>query len=69
MSIQTPKYPEIVAELSNIDGNAFSLMGAVDKALRKGGVKKPERDMFRMEAMKSGYEELIQTCAKWVTVE
>ncbi len=34
------RYPDVEVNLFEIDGNAFSIMGAVTKALRRGGVDK-----------------------------
>jgi hypothetical protein len=65
----TPKYPEVVAQLTGVDGNAFTIMGVVTKALRRGGVDKPERDAFLAEAMSGDYDHLLQTCMKWVEVK
>ena len=62
------KYPDIAVQLTGVDGNAFSLMGTVADALRKGGVSKYERDEFFNEAMSGDYNHLLATCSRWVTV-
>lgn len=63
------KYPEVVVELVGQDGNAFYIMGAVSKALRKHGVDKTEIDEYMTESMSGDYDNLIRTALRWVSVE
>ena len=56
-----PKYPNITVELSGQDGNAFAVLGAVSKALRRGNVDKAELDAFYAEATSGNYDHLLQT--------
>ena len=63
-----PKYPDIEVQLSGQDGNAFSIIANVTKALRRENVTKEEIDDFCKQAMSGRYNELLQTCFKWVTV-
>ena len=60
-----PKYPVIV-QLSGTDGNAFALMGRVDRALRDTGCSAAERDSFQAEAMAGDYNNLLRVCMAWV---
>lgn len=60
------KYPEIRVKLVGQDGNAFAIIGRVSLALRQGGVKKPQIDQFRQEAMAGDYDNVLQTCMRWV---
>lgn len=62
------KYPEIEVQLMETDGNAFAVMGAVTKALKRAGVSAEEREAFTTEAMSGDYDHLLQTCMKWVEV-
>jgi hypothetical protein len=62
-----PKY-NIEVNLTGNDGNAFAVMGAVTKAMKRGGISKEEVDAFRKEAMSGDYDHLLQTCMKWVDV-
>ena len=60
-------YPDVEVKLVGTDGNAFSLMGRVSRALKEGG----HRDAvapFQKEAMKGDYDHLLQTCMKYVVV-
>ena len=68
-TIDGPKYPDITVQLTGIDGNAGSIMGAVSRALRRGDVPSAEIDEFRRECMSGDYDHLLQTCMKWVEVE
>lgn len=62
-------YPDITVQLSGTDGNAFSVIGKVQKAIRSAeGVDAARR--FSEEAMQSGsYDELLQFCMSTVNVE
>lgn len=63
-----PKYPDLEVQLTGTDGNAFAVMGAVGKALRKGGVPKDERDAVQAEMMAGDYDHLLQTAMKTLAV-
>jgi hypothetical protein len=62
------KYPEIEVQLTGGDGNAFAIMGAVSKALRRNGVSKEEIDRYMAESMSGDYDNLLRTAIKWVNV-
>ena len=62
------KYPDIHVQLSGQDGNAFNLMGIVNRALRKADVPQKEIDQFQAEATAGDYDALLRTCMKWVDV-
>ena len=62
------KYPEIEVQLTGEDGNAFAIMGAVSKALRRNGVSKEEIDRYMAESMSGDYDNLLRTAIKWVNV-
>jgi hypothetical protein len=62
------KYPDIEVEISGIDGNAFSIMGTVQKALRRAGVSKEEQDQYFEEATSGDYDNVISTTMKWVSI-
>ena len=61
-----PKYPKIVVKLVGQDGNAFAILGSVNKALQRGGVSKEERDVFMADATSGDYDHLLQTVMKTV---
>lgn len=59
---------DIEVELIGNDGNAFSIMGAVSKALRRAGATKEELDEYMKESMSGDYDNLLRTAMKWVNV-
>lgn len=63
-----PKYPNIEVQLSGEDGNAFFIIAAVRRALRREGVSENEIVEFSSEATSGDYDKLLQTCMGWVTV-
>ena len=62
-------YEKPTITLSNTDGNAFSIMGKILKAMRKAGAKKEEINSFIKEATSGDYDHLLQTCFKYVEIE
>ena len=69
MNSKTIKYPDIEVQLSGIDGNAISIIGKVSSALKKGGIERSVVNEFADEAMSGDYNNVIQTCMKWVRVK
>lgn len=65
-NMATVKYPEVKVQLSDEDGNAFAIMGAVSKALRRAGVPQDEIDAYLAESKSGDYDHLIQTAMRWV---
>ena len=63
------KYPEVHVDLIGEDGNAFSILGRVTKAMRRGGVDKDEVKEFTDEATSGDYDHLLQTVMKWVDTD
>jgi hypothetical protein len=64
-----PKYPDITVQLVGEDGNAYSILGRVTRALRQAGVSQAERDAFTQEATAGDYDHLLQTIMRWVEVD
>ena len=64
-----PKYPDITVQLIGEDGNSFNIIGLVMKELRRNNVPAEEITQFCNEAMSGDYDNLLQTCMKWVNVE
>ena len=62
------KYPDISVKLTGTDGNAFSIIGAVRRALREAGVEQDEIDTFRKEATSGDYDNVLATAMRWVDV-
>ncbi len=60
------RYPNVSVRLVGEDGNAFSILGRVTVAMRKGGVPREARDEFRKAATSGDYDHLLATCCEWV---
>jgi hypothetical protein len=64
-----PRYPNVTVTLIGEDGNAFSILGKVQKALRKADVPDEQVREFFDEATSGDYDHLLQTAMAWVDVE
>ena len=62
-----PKY-SVRVPLIGEDGNAFAVMGAVQRALRKAGASKDEINQYLKDAMSGDYNHLLSTTMEWVEV-
>jgi hypothetical protein len=62
------KYPEIEVQLTGQDGNAYAIMGAVSRELRKAGVSQKEINEYTNESMSGDYNHLLRTAMSWVSV-
>lgn len=62
------KHPEIEVHLSGEDGNAFAIMGRVQREMRRAGLPQKELDAYYTEATSGDYDELLRTTMRWVTV-
>ena len=71
-----PKYPECEIELTGIDANAYSIMGAVRRGLKRylrteGWDFKDirtELEAYVEESTSGDYDNLLRTAFRWVTV-
>jgi len=62
------RFPEIHVPLVGEDGNAFAILGRVQRAMRRAGVEAEERAAFQSEATSGDYDHLIRTVMEWVDV-
>lgn len=69
MVTQAPKFPDVVVELSGLDGNAGSIMGRVSRALADAGAGRDDIATFRAQCMSGDYDNLLRTVMQWVEVE
>lgn len=67
MQTQTIKYPEILVH-TDYGLNAFEIMGAVQKEMRKAGISKEILDQYYAESTAGNYDELWTTANRWVTI-
>jgi len=65
----TIKFPEATVNLNSVDGNAFSILAAVRKALRDEGATQEEVKTYIDEATSGDYDNLLQVSMRWVNVE
>lgn len=61
------KFPDVTVELVGQDGNAFAIMGAVSKALRKAGHGDAVNE-YMNEAMSGDYDHLLRVSMQTVNV-
>tara|TARA_B110000503_G_scaffold14157_1_gene19312 strand:- start:333 stop:527 length:195 start_codon:yes stop_codon:yes gene_type:complete len=57
---------EIEVDLVGEDGNAYAILGRVQKALKAAGVDKEERDAYFAEATSGDYNHLLRVTMDWV---
>jgi hypothetical protein len=62
-----PKFPDVTVQLTGEDGNAFFIIGAVSKALKRAGHSEAAAE-FQAEAMSGDYDHVLQTCMDYVDV-
>jgi hypothetical protein len=65
--MSTPKF-DIDVELVGHDGNAFSIMGRVTRALRKAGATREQIDEYTQKAMSGDYDNLLRVTMETVNV-
>ena len=63
------RHPEVVVQLVGEDGNAFAILGRVERALRRAGVDAKEVEEFNREATADDYDHLLRTVMAWVTTD
>lgn len=57
-----------IVKLIGEDGNAFMILGATSKALRKAGADSEYIDQYRKEAMDGDYNHLLAVTMDYVDV-
>lgn len=62
------KYPNVKVKLVGHDGNAFAILGRVQSAMRKAGLTPVQIKEFVDEATSGNYDNVIQTCMRYVEV-
>lgn len=58
----------VKVQLSGEDGNAFFIISRVKRAMRKAEVDKEVIESFTKEAESGDYDNVLQTCMKYVEV-
>lgn len=57
---------KVICKLSTLDGNAFSILGRVSKAMRQAGWSREEITEFHKEATVGNYDNLLRVCMEYV---
>jgi hypothetical protein len=60
--------PKPVCKLIGTDGNVFSIIGRVRKALRESGQEGRAREFVERAYRSGSYEEVLQLCMEYVEV-
>ncbi len=63
------KFPEVTVKLSETNGNVFSILGKVKKAMERAGCSREDVKAFLDEATSGDYDHAIQTAVSTVNVE
>lgn len=63
------KYPGVKVQLTGEDGNAFAIIGAVSKALKRAGHADAAAEFSKAAFASESYDALLQLCAKTVEVK
>jgi hypothetical protein len=66
--MSTAKYPHINIPLVGEDGNAFSILGRVQRIMKRNGLH-DEVENFRTEATSGDYDNLLVTVMRWFSVD
>jgi hypothetical protein len=64
----TIRHPEVVVSLVGEDGNAFAILGRVQRALKEAGVPHDEIRAFYEEATAGDYDHLLRVVMQTVEV-
>lgn len=63
------RHPDVLVPLVGESGNAFAILGRVQKELRRGGIEPEEIQEFVREATAGDYDHLLHTVMAWVNTE
>jgi len=62
------QFAEIDVQLSGNDGNAFSIMGSVVRAIKRAGATEAQVAEYREASMAGDYDNLLQVALRTVNV-
>jgi hypothetical protein len=68
VQVDGPRFPEIEVQLTGRDGNAFAVLGLVQRALRDNAVDDQAVSEFMDEATADSYDHLLRTAMRWVSI-
>ena len=55
-----PKFPSVRVPLAGMDGNVFSIMGRVARAMRDAGCTEEDVDAYLVDARSGNYDHALQ---------
>lgn len=58
----------VEVQLSGEDGNAFSIMAKVQRALKQAGATPEEISQYQEDSMSGDYDNLLLVASQWVRV-
>lgn len=67
--MRAPHRGHVTVRLTDEEGNAFSILGRVAKAMQRANVPEADIDRFRTEATRGSYDRFLETVMRWVDVE
>ncbi len=67
--VTVPGCERPTVQLSGNDGNAFAVIGACVKALKRAKYPAEKITAFRDEATSGDYDNLLRVCMRWLDVE
>jgi hypothetical protein len=59
---------DVDVQLTGEDGNAFAIMGKVQRALKNAGASEEDVKQYMDESMSGDYDNLLRTATEWVNV-
>lgn len=65
----TRRFPNIAVLLVGHDGNAFSILGRCQRAMREAGLDAATQFAFTTEATAGNYDNLLRTVMSWFAVD
>ncbi|MFJ1837855.1 hypothetical protein ACIOJ9_28795 [Streptomyces sp. NPDC088175] len=65
---EAPQHPDVTVQLSGEDGNVYSVIGIVQKALRRAGHHEAATAFGRTALGSQSYDEVIQLAMRTVDV-
>lgn len=63
------KYPDINIPMVGEDGNAFSILGRIRRAMRRADLPDSEWELFHTEATSGDYDKLLMTVLNWFAID
>jgi len=62
------KFPNIDVKITDNNGNAFFIIGAVIKAMKRGGCTKEQVDTYKKAAQSGNYDNLLRVTMDTINV-